>query len=306
MGALDPAGREAERIAALFWWMVGGGAVIWVVVVALAIYATYLKPAPIAPATARRLVLWGGALLPTALLSVLLVYGLSMLPPLLAPAPEGALRIHVTGEQWWWRVRYLAPGGDAVELANELRLPVGRPVELVLETRDVIHSLWVPELGAKMDMIPGRTTRLTVHPTRTGVFRGLCAEYCGASHAYMLFEVHVVPDDAFEGWLARQERPAEDPADPLAVRGRAAFLANGCGACHSVRGTPAGGRIGPDLTHVGGRGAIAAGRLPGGAPDFHRWIARPESIKPGARMPAFHMLPPEELRAMAAYLEGLR
>jgi cytochrome c oxidase subunit 2 len=306
MGALAPAGREAERIAELFWWMIGGGVVIWVAVVALAIHATYFRRTPVAPARTRWLVVLGGAVFPTVVLAALLVQGLAMLPPLLEPAPPGSLRIHVTGEQWWWRVRYLPPGGEPVELANELRLPVGRPVQLELDTRDVIHSLWIPELGGKMDMIPGRTTRLKLQPTRTGAFRGICAEYCGASHAFMLFSVRVVEEEEFARWLALQGSPAEPPRDPIAVRGRDAFLANGCGACHAVRGTPAEGRIAPDLTHVGGRDTLAAGRLANEPDAFHRWIARPAELKPGARMPAFGMLPEEELRALAVFLEGLR
>jgi cytochrome c oxidase subunit 2 len=305
MGALDPAGREAERIAELFWWMTGGSAVVWIVVVALALHATYVRRAPADRARSRRLVVIGGVVVPVVVLTALLVYGLAMLPPMLAAAPEGALRVHVVGEQWWWRVTYPGPGGEPVELANELWLPVGRPVELRLETRDVIHSLWIPALGGKMDMIPGRRTRLLLHPTRTGAFRGVCAEYCGASHAWMLFTVRVVEEAEFARWLEGQARPAAEPAAPLAARGRELFLANGCGACHTVRGTAAAGRVGPDLTHVGGRATLAAGRLANEADAFRRWIARPDALKPGARMPHFGMLPPEDLGPLAAWLEAL-
>lgn len=306
MGALDPAGREAEQIDRLFWLMTGAGAVIWLAVVALTIHATYLRRTPVAASRARWLVVIGGAVFPTVALAALLVHGLAMLPPMLAPAPPGSLRVHVTGHQWWWRVAYEGPGGARIELANELWLPVGRPVQLELETADVIHALWIPALGGKMDMIPGRTTRLKLQPTRTGAFRGICAEYCGASHAYMLFSVRVVDEEEFERWLARQAGPAAPPRDPLAERGQRAFLANGCGACHAVRGTRAEGRVGPDLTHVGGRDTLAAGRLGVDVPALHRWIAGPAELKPGARMPAFGMLPDDELRAIAAYLEGLR
>jgi cytochrome c oxidase subunit 2 len=306
MGALAPAGREAARIAELFWWMTGGAFVIWLAVVALAIYATYLNPRPIPAAKTRWLVVGAGAIFPTVVLAGLLVYGLAMLPPLLDRAPKGSLRIRVVGEQWWWRVRYEVPGRGPIELANELWLPVDRPVQLELETRDVIHSLWIPELAGKMDMIPGRTTHLKLEATRTGAFRGICAEYCGASHAFMLFAVRVVEEDELARWLEQQARPAEPPRDALAARGRDAFLANGCGACHAVRGTPADGRVAPDLTHVGSRGMLAAGRVPNERDAFHRWIARPRELKPGARMPGFGMLAEDELRALAAYLEGLR
>ncbi len=199
--------------------------------------------------------------------------GLSMLPDLVAPAPEGSLKIVVSGEQWWWRVRYLPPGGEAIVLANEIRLPVGEPVEFRLESPDVIHSFWIPSLGGKMDMIPGRLTRLALEPTRTGVFRGVCAEYCGTSHALMSFYVVVMEKEEFDRWLAHQAAPAEPPAEPLAARGQELFLANGCGACHTVRGTPADGVIGPDLTHVGSRLSLAAGILPNEPDAFQRWIA---------------------------------
>lgn len=306
MGALDPAGREAARIAELFWWMTGGSGVVWLVVVALVVHATYVRRAPVERTRSRRLVVIGGVIVPIAVLTALLVYGLAMLPPLLAAAPEGALRVHVVGEQWWWRVTYAGPGGEPVELANELWLPVGRPAELRLETRDVIHSLWIPALAGKMDMIPGRRTRLLLHPTRTGTFRGVCAEYCGASHAWMLFTVRVVEEVELARWLDGQARPAAEPAEPLAARGRDLFLANGCGACHTVRGTVAAGRVGPDLTHVGGRHTLAAGRLANEADALRSWIARPGALKPGARMPHFGMLPPEDLVPLAAWLEALR
>ncbi len=162
-----------------------------------------------------------------------------------------------------------------------------------------------------MDMIPGRVTRLTLEPTRTGTFRGVCAEYCGTSHALMNFHVVVQEKEDFARWLERQGTAARVSAGAagatgtLAARGRELFLANGCGACHAVRGTPADGVVGPDLTHVGSRLSLGAGILrnePGG---FRRWIASPEHVKPGALMPAFGMLPPGELRALAAYLESL-
>lgn len=303
--ALEPAGRGAETIARLFWWMAAGAVVVWLAVLALGLYALRARPEDSNGTRARALIIGGGAVVPTIVLAALLAFGLAELPGLLAPAPEGSLRIAVTGEQFWWRVRYLPPAGAPVELANEIRLPVGEPVQLVLDSPDVIHSFWVPSIAGKMDMIPGRVNRLALHPTKTGTFRGACAEYCGESHALMGFFVRVVERGEFERWLAHQRRPARPPSRPLAARGREVFLANGCGACHAVRGTPADGAVGPDLTHVGGRLSLGAGVLPNEPNEFRRWIARPEHVKPGVLMPAFGMLPPEELRALAAYLEDL-
>jgi cytochrome c oxidase subunit 2 len=228
-----------------------------------------------------------------------------MLPPLLAPAPEGSLRIAVTGEQYWWRVRYLRDDGAPVELANEIRLPVGEPVELTLDSRDVIHSFWIPSLGGKMDMIPGRRTRLVLEPTRIGELRGACAEFCGTSHAHMGFAAVVTDRAGFDAWLAEQALPARTPAGPAATRGGELFLANGCGACHTVRGTPANGVLGPDLTHVGSRRTIGAGVLPTSREGFAAWIARTAELKPKVHMPAFGMLAAGDVKDIAAYLEGL-
>jgi cytochrome c oxidase subunit 2 len=211
----------------------------------------------------------------------------------------------VTAKQWWWRFEYLTPTG-AVETANELRLPRGERLALELASPDVIHSFWVPSLAGKMDMIPGRVTRLALEPTRTGTFRGTCAEYCGASHALMAFSVVVMEPEEFRAWLAREARPAETPIDPEATRGQMAFISNGCTACHTIRGTPAIGRIGPDLTHVGSRRQIAAETLPNDQASLARWIVDSEDIKPGVHMPAFRAIERDELSALAAYLSGLK
>jgi cytochrome c oxidase subunit II len=304
--ALAPAGRESARLAELFWWMTGASVVIWGVVVALTIYASFAKRPPRSARTARLLIVAGGFLAPTVVLTGVLAYGLALLPSFLAPAPDGSLEIHVAGEQWWWRVRYHRHAAPAVELANEIRLPVGEPVELVLESDNVIHSFWIPSLGGKMDMIPGRRTRLKLQPTQTGTFRGVCAEYCGASHAFMAFSVVVEARPAFEGWLARQAEAAGPADDPGAVRGRDLFRGNGCGACHAIRGTAARGVVGPDLTHVGGRASLAAGRLTNDIEGFRRWLTEADTLKPKTHMPVFRMLAPDELGALAAYLESLQ
>jgi cytochrome c oxidase subunit 2 len=302
---LDTAGQEAARIAELFYWMVGGGFVIWLAVVSLAVYA-YFQQQPLGRKGARRLIVGGGVVFPTLVLTGLLTYGLSLLPVFLTPAPEGALRIQVTGYQWWWRVRYLPAIGQPVDLANEIRLPVGAPVEFLLDSGDVIHSFWIPALGGKMDMIPGHRTRLRLAPTRTGTFRGACAEYCGASHAWMAFPVIVQEVSEFERWLAEQAEPAHAPREPLAARGAQSFVANGCGACHTLRGTTADGVVAPDLTHVGSRTSIGAGRLENERGAFSRWVAHTQDVKPGALMPSFHMLPEAQLLVLATYLESLK
>ena len=302
--ALSPAGRGAEEIARLFWSMTAGAAVIWLIVAGMIIYAIRVKPDP-HPRRWARFIITGGVVVPVAVLGILLAFGLAMLPDLVAPAPEGSQQIQVTGEQWWWRVRYETPAGESIELANELHLPVGEPVQFHLDSADVIHAFWIPSLGGKVDMIPGRTNRLRLDPTRTGVYRGVCAEYCGGAHAQMAFYVVVEEREDFERWLDHQASPASPPNDSLTQRGQEVFFTSGCGACHTIRGTEADGVIGPDLTHVGSRESLAGGILPNEPDDFRNWLAHPKAIKPDVRMPRFDVLPDEDLRALAAYLEGL-
>jgi cytochrome c oxidase subunit 2 len=304
--ALAPSGSDASSIASLFWWMAGGALAAWAGTIALALYYGRRGDGGRNRRRDRFLIVGAGVVVPTVTLTVLLVFGLAMLPRAVARAPEGSLRIDVVGEQWWWRVTYQRPGAGPVVLANEIRLPVGEPAQFRLESDNVIHSFWIPSLAGKMDMIPGRVTWLTVRPTRTGVFRGACAEYCGTSHALMAFYVEVMDRADFDRWLSAQSAPAMEPRGEPAARGSELFQSNGCGACHAVRGTPADGVIGPDLTHVGGRLSIGAGILPTEPEPLRRWIARSEAIKPGVHMPAFGMLPDDELRALAAYLHDLK
>jgi len=304
--ALDPAGESAARLADLFWLLTLGALVIWTLAVALWIWGVYFARRPLGPRGRRLLLVGGGAVVPTVLLAGVLSYSLAMLPDILEPAPEGSLRIEVIGHQWWWRVRYIPPDGEPVEAANEVRLPVGEPVRLDLESRDVIHSFWIPPLGGKMDMIPGRRTTLSLLPTETGTFRGACAEYCGSAHALMALVVVVQDPDEFDQWLAAERSPAGPVQGAQQQRGQGVFLSSGCGACHAVRGTPADGTVGPDLTHVGGRLSLGAGTLDTTRESFRRFVAETEQVKPSVRMPSFGMLPGAELDAIAAYLESLR
>ena len=296
---LDPAGSGAVEVARLFWAMAAVATVIWLIVTALTIHAVRQRKSTWSDRAGARLIAIGGAAVPAIALLLLLLSGMPVLSRQVAPAPPGALRVHVAGEQWWWRISYEV-GNQRVELANELRLPRGRPTEVILSSADVIHSFWVPALAGKVDMIPGRTTRLTLEPLEAGTFRGVCAEYCGASHARMALVVAVMEPAEFETWLVAQASPAMPSADARA------FTTAGCGACHSVRGTAAGGTIGPDLTHVGSRLSLAAGVLANSPADAERWIASPQHIKPGALMPPFGMLPANDVQQIVTYLQALR
>lgn len=303
--ALSPAGQSAQQIAVLFWWMVAGAALIWLIVIGLAFYAAYIRRGRHSRRQSALLIIGGGTVFPTIVLIGLLAYGLALIPSLMSPAPPGSLRIRVVGEQWWWRVHYEGANGESVPVANEIHLPVGEPVQFQLEAADVIHSFWIPSLAGKVDMIPGRINQLSLLPTKVGVYRGVCAEYCGASHALMNFDVVVEERAEFDAWIAHQADPANTPDSPDAAQGSSLFAKNGCGACHAVRGTSANGVVGPDLTHVGSRLSIGASLLPNEENEFHRWIEHTDTVKPEVIMPAYSMLPEEDLQAIAAYLEGL-
>lgn len=308
---LSPAGPEAAEVATLSWVLFIGGAAIFVGVMALAAYALLSPPARRRWLSRPATVVAAGGIFPVVTLTVLLTYGLVLTEwtqttaetPVAGATP---LRIDVVGEQWWWRVTYLDDDGAPVfETANEIRIPVGRPVQFTLRSADVIHSFWVPKLGGKRDMIPGRVNQLTLTASEPGLFRGQCAEYCGGPHAMMAFEVMALAPAAFDQWLDAQRQPARAPADDFARQGLALFLGHGCGACHSVRGTAAAGRIGPDLTHLGGRRTLAAASFPTNQGTLAGWIADNQHLKPGNHMPAFAVFTGVELRALAAYLEGL-
>ena len=299
--ALSPGADHAAAVFDLTVVLTVGAAAIFVGVMALALYAVAVGPERF-PGT-RGWVIGGGILFPLVTLTALQVYEFAMARRLsAAPAPE-TLRIEVTGYMWWWDVRY--PGAGIVT-ANQIHIPVGRPVEFVVKAADVIHSFWVPSLAGKIDMIPGHVNRLTLTATEPGVHRGQCAEYCGAQHARMAFHVVAEPPERFDAWLAEQARPAPEPANAVLASGRDAFLGFGCGACHRVAGTPALGVLGPDLTHVGGRLSLAAGTLPNTVEAFTTWIANAQHVKPENRMPSFDVMDRDTLHALAAWLESLK
>jgi len=249
----------------------------------------------------------GGIVFPTVVLTLLLGYGI-WLTQAGVPAREGdtPLRIEVGGEQWWWRVVYTAPDGRKIAVANEIRIPTDRAIDFSLRSADVIHSFWVPGLGGKVDMIPGRTTRLRLLASRTGVFRGQCAEYCGGPHALMAFAVVALSPSEFESWLDAQDAPAAEPVSDTAKVGKSLFAAAGCGACHAVRGTQATGSVGPDLTHLGSRRTLAAGLRAVSRENIAQFISDNQRMKPGNHMPPYQIFRPSELDAIAAYLAGLR
>lgn len=301
---LHPAGPDAAIIAQFAWVLFAGGAIILTAVMVLTFMSLRGDARPVRP---MRWIAGLGIAFPVGVLSVLLVWSTWRSGQLSSQTSRQALHISVTAKMWWWEVRYRdSATGREIISANEIHIPAGQPVYLGLTTSDVIHSLWVPALGGKMDMLPGRVTGITLHATRPGVYRGQCAEYCGEQHARMALHVVAHSPREFAAWLAHQARPAATPGGALVERGRRAFSEQRCGACHTIRGVEEQARLGPDLTHVGSRLHIAAGTLRTHRGTLAGWIADPQSIKPGARMPAASDIDGETLRALATYLEQLK
>jgi len=304
--ALDPAGGDAQRIYRLTVIMTVGGILIFLVVTGLLLYAIFAAPERRAWLGRRRTIVVGGFAFPVAVLTLLLPYGLIVMRDTDVRTPD-ALLVEVTGEQYWWRVQYPdEQGKPGFSTANELVVPVGRSIAVLVTSVDVIHSFWIPNFGGKIDMIPGRINRLNFSAERPGIYRGVCAEFCGDQHARMALDVIALEPAAFEAWRAEQARPAREPALPLLIRGRELFRTAGCGSCHMVRGTEAKGQFGPDLTHVGSRLTIGAGQFPNNVGTLAGWIANTQQIKPGVRMPSYGSLTGEDLRALAGYLESLK
>ena len=221
-------------------------------------------------------------------------------------ATNEKLSVTVTGNQWWWDIVYnSADASKTLHTANELHLPVGVPTRILLDSNDVIHSFWVPSLGGKQDLIPGRENDITVVPTKTGIFRGQCAEFCGVQHAHMALVVVVEPYADFVKWWDHQLQPAPAPTTPLALAGYKYVTTGPCSACHNIGGTTASGQVAPDLTHLASRKSLAASTMPMSEGNLYGWVEDPQSIKPGVRMPTIG-LEPEQLHAVVAYLETLK
>lgn len=303
--ALSGGSPESDRTVLLTLILTVGAVVIFTLVVAAIWIALAGKTAWKRPLASGKAVIVGGIVFPMTVLSALLIYGFAALAAGPIPAEtlsdRPALRIHVDGRQWWWHITYRPESASPLVSANELRLPAGRPVELSLTSSDVIHSFWVPAYAGKLDMIPGRTNTLTLMANEPGRVRGQCAEYCGGAHALMAFTVITMEPAEFDSWLSAEAAPATISGTP----GEAAFQDAGCGGCHTVRGTAAQGKVGPDLTHVASRTTLGAGTLRTDRAGFLAWLAHHPQLKPENLMPAYDFLNETEREAIADYLAGL-
>jgi cytochrome c oxidase subunit 2 len=306
---LHPASREAHAIWLLWWVMLGVAAFGMAVVVLLLVMGWVRRDRPSLPfgggeRAGTAIVVGAGIFLMIALLSGLFVWSdIYVIKTTEAPAASSTrLTVKVIGRQWFWEVRY--PGTNAVT-ANEIHIPVHTRVNLEGTTADVIHSFWVPELNRKADLIPGQVNRLLLDAERVGTYRGQCAEYCGVQHANMSMLVFADPPSVFQRWLANEARPARTPATAQERLGQRLFMSMPCSGCHMIRGTPADGTVGPDLTHLASRTTIAALTLDNTRANLADWIRDPQRYKPGSKMPGF-ALSSAQTNALVTYLENLK
>lgn len=294
---LHPAGEAAGRIAWLTWVLVGVCAAVFAVTMGLLVAAVVRRSSrPLG----NRFIAWAGLIIPAVILTAILVASVRAQVALKAPKAADD-RVRVVGHMFWWEVHYPRHG---ISTANEIHIPTGRPVLVELTSADVIHSFWVPNLNGKADLLPGQTHRTWLQGDRPGVYRGVCAEYCGTQHAKMAFEVIALPPDEFDAWVADRQRPHPEP-EGEAARGKEVYFATACHNCHAIRGTASQGLVGPDLTHVGSRRTIGAATLPNTHDNLLRWVRNPQLDKPGNRMP-HSTLPDADLAAVVTYLESLK
>jgi cytochrome c oxidase subunit 2 len=309
---LRPASKASHDIATIWWVMLVGSAVVFAVVLALVTVVVVRRHGSLTPADrpgrrhrgAHVFIGVAGVAVPLVVLTALFALTLGTLSTTssAAGASSSVMTIEVTGRQWFWDVVYPE---QHVRTANEIHIPVGETVTIVAVTGDVIHSFWVPELNRKIDMIPGRRNVLRLRADRAGVYRGQCAEFCGLQHAHMAFTVVAEPRADLDAWLAREAQDAPVPSTPAAQRGQQVLLGSSCVYCHTIAGTNASGKVGPDLTHLASRQSLGAGVVPNTPGYLAGWILDPQHLKPGSKMPATALSGPE-LQDLLAYLRTLQ
>lgn len=314
MAYLKTFGPRADPVTGLTWGLIALSLAVVAIVTVLVVAGVAIRrqpgtpiglALPVGPGRGGLSWIWIGLAPTLVALVAALAWTVAVMAAVGSPRVKPALTVEITGHQWWWEARYLsADPGQTFVTANEIHIPAGRPVLIRLNGADVIHSFWIPALAGKTDTIPGRTNLTWMQADRPGTYRGQCTEYCGLQHAHMAAFVIADPPDVFEAWRQRQLQAAAPPVAGPAAAGEALFVER-CGACHTVRGGGAGGIVGPDLTHLMSRATLAAGTVPNTVAGLAGWIANPQALKPGARMPATDLSGPE-LGQVSAYLETLK
>lgn len=314
---LDPAGPHAGEISRLFWIVAAINGVVWLVVTGVLLIVLWrqravdqAEPAQPVPRIERRLVIAVGAAIAFTALVLTIYVGLSYAVDrqLLVLDREPEMEIEITAHQWWWELKYLGQTpAEVFTTANEIHVPVGKKVRLILKSQDVIHSLWFPNLSGKQDIIPGREQDLVLRADRAGIWQGRCGEFCGLQHAKMGLALVAEPPEVFSAWQQAQRRPAAEPQTDEGKRGREIFRNGPCALCHAIRSedSAAYSNNAPDLTHLKSRATIGAGAAPNTEGHLGGWIVDPHSIKPGVHMPTI-LQEPADFRALLAYLETLK
>ena len=295
-----------EHSITTLWWVMFGVSCVGLTLIAVLLLLGWIRrnraalPFGGSERAATRLIVGLGIATPVVLLSALFIWSdVFVIRSTAAPSPRStALTVHVVGHQWFWEIRY----GAQQVTANELHIPVRTRVQVIGTTADVIHSLWVPELNRKADLIPGRTNYLLLYADRAGTYLGQCAEFCGLQHAHMEIVVVAEPRARFEQWLRTQGQPAAAAANGPGLQ---LFESKGCANCHAIRGTAAESHVGPDLTHVASRQTLAAGTIPNDRAHLREFVRDPQALKPGAKMPQLPQTP-GQTAALVRYLEGLK
>ena len=316
--AVDAAGIQAERLESLWWLFFWVCLAVYVIVMAVLLTAFFRNrragsdSAPdIVPDEAREsragYTIKGAVAITLVVLFTLMFISFRTGRAIntLQQADE-PLSIRITGNQWWWNVEYQDPTpSNNITTANELHLPVGRTVKVELQSNDVIHSIWLPNMHGKKDLVPNYPTMFYFRPDKVGTYWGQCAEFCGYQHAKMRFIVVVETPEEFDAWMTAQQQTPPPPADPVQQHGQQIFLTSACTQCHTVQGTNANARVGPNLTHVASRQYIAAGSLQNTRDHLRSWITDPQAIKPGIRMP-MNAYSDQDLDALVSYIESLK
>ena len=314
MSTVQPASDHADRIQSVYKIVFYLAAIVFVVIMVVSLWFTLgfkengRRQARQFHGNARLEVLW--TVIPVVIVIIMAVPTFQAIFAIAAEPPADALKVEVIGHQWWFEFRYLDDKGNAtITTANEMHVPVDRAVYVTLKSDDVIHSFWVPRLFGKTDLIPGHENHLWFTPNHASdePYLGQCMELCGLSHANMRFRVFVDTPSAYDAW-AKKEAAARATPTGAAAAGEATFLKQPCIGCHTVQGTTAAGKIGPNLTHVGGRSTLAAGIMPRTDENFAKWIRNSADLKPGSKMPphAAATLSDPDLQAIIAYLQSLK
>ncbi len=308
-------GPAADPLVKLGWGLITISLLVTAIIAILLLVAIFSRRQkarpdaeghlPITRDSGGMMLIYIGVGISTVVLFASAVWTIFTLAAVASPARAPTLTIDITAHQWWWEVRYQNDKPALIfTTANEIHIPTGEPVRINLATVDVIHSFWVPQLAGKMDVIPGQHNSTWIQADKAGDYFGQCAEYCGVQHAHMAFHVIAQTPDEFASWNRQQLAAVGAPQSETLQQGQNVFMTR-CSVCHAVRGTIAGGNLGPDLTHVASRGTIAAGLLVNNTDNAAAWIDDAQALKPGSSMPSLH-LSPQELTDVVAYLGSLK